>query len=628
MAKLSKRITSLLTSAALIACGIPAFSANVNAEVGALCTTADDWTALFDRRGQSNTWLGADGIYSVAIDGNDAYGSANESTKTFFIFSDSLMGTADENGHVTWAPGQPSQTSAVLTGNTADPDNIRFVWGNGGNGEFGWETHLFGEHKWMLDCFVVDDAIYILGFPERNWKPAQMDMIKIPIKNGEPDYANYSKTSDITQLNHYDAAGTYLYSYGIGIMKNTESAGAPNPDGYIYFYGYRDALQEYSRKDLIVSRLKESDFPDFSNLTYWNGTSWSDNIEESAPLVQNISCEMSVTPITSGPSAGKYLAVYTEGTESAKMNYAVGDSPVGPFDTPVTFYLAPEHGLDNGGRYTYNAKAHPHLSSDGKLLVSYNTNNSNTFGNQSSFEYRPVFLWLNLDMIGYTAERTENLALNGTATADSVNATFGGEASLVNDGDFSTRWQSNAKGSSADSPAWLQIELDKAYPLTAIDFYWEAARPSQAGMKLEISEDGNTWTVPEYIINGREESTYEGNTLYKDAIDLIGKPTAKFIRVTITAMDAGKESPSCWEFEVYGESDGSVTPPEPIMKGDVNGDGTINSTDFMQVRRHFLGLYNIPADKQSVADVNGDGNINSTDFMQIRRHFLGLYTIG
>ncbi len=73
---------------------------------------------------------------------------------------------------------------------------------------------------------------------------------------------------------------------------------------------------------------------------------------------------------------------------------------------------------------------------------------------------------------------------------------------------------------------------------------------------------------------------------------------------------------------------GTVTPPpaEPTL-GDVNGDGVINSTDFMQVRRHFLKLYTIPEDKQAYADVNRDGAINSTDFMQIRRHFLGLFTI-
>ncbi len=63
-------------------------------------------------------------------------------------------------------------------------------------------------------------------------------------------------------------------------------------------------------------------------------------------------------------------------------------------------------------------------------------------------------------------------------------------------------------------------------------------------------------------------------------------------------------------------------------KGDVNCDGKINSTDFMQVRRHFLSIYTIPTAYREKADVNGDGKINSTDFMQIRRHFLGLYTIG
>ena len=50
-------------------------------------TEANEWTALFDRRSQSErTWLGADGIYSVALDGNDKMGSATDQTNTFFIF--------------------------------------------------------------------------------------------------------------------------------------------------------------------------------------------------------------------------------------------------------------------------------------------------------------------------------------------------------------------------------------------------------------------------------------------------------------------------------------------------------------------------------------------------------------
>ena len=64
-----------------------------------------------------------------------------------------------------------------------------------------------------------------------------------------------------------------------------------------------------------------------------------------------------------------------------------------------------------------------------------------------------------------------------------------------------------------------------------------------------------------------------------------------------------------------------------VVKGDVNGDGAINSTDFMQVRRAYLGLFTLDDACAKAADVNGDDKINSTDFMQIRRHYLKLYEI-
>lgn len=364
-----------------------------------ICIKADEWTALFDRRSCERTWLGGDGIYAVDINGNDSYASADENTKSFFIFSDTLMGSADENGNVYFAPGQPSQTSAVLKGNKPVRENIEFVWGIGGNREFGQEQHLFGEHKWMLDCFYAKGDVYILGFPEKGWKPAQMDMIKIPVINGNPDYSAFSKTADIKELHLWDDSNTYLYAFGIGILNNSEIAQNLNPDGYIYFYGYRDAIKEGSRKDLIVARLKYDAFPDFSGTEYFDGEKWVKDIEKCAVILKDVSCEMSVTPIPCGKYKGKYIAVYTKATESPDMMYAIGETPVGPFSKPVKFYHAPEHGLDNGGRYTYNAKAYPHLSSDGKLLISYNANNSNTFGRQTSVDYHPRFLYLDLEEI-------------------------------------------------------------------------------------------------------------------------------------------------------------------------------------------------------------------------------------
>lgn len=120
---------------------------------------------------------------------------------------------------------------------------------------------------------------------------------------------------------------------------------------------------------------------------------------------------MSVTPVTGGPYKGKYIAVYTKGVQTAHVMYAIGDSPVGPFSEPVEFYTCPETGAaakgGNGTLYTYNAKAHPHLSEGGKLLVSYNVNDNYGLAGHT-YDYHPRFLWLDLQ---YTDE--EIAALKG-----------------------------------------------------------------------------------------------------------------------------------------------------------------------------------------------------------------------
>lgn len=372
-------------------------SAEESEEVVLTATEAPEWTALFDRRGTWG-WLGADGIYSVSLDGNDAFGSATEKTETFFIFSDTLMGVAEHDGNLIAKVDMPAQSSALLEGNSPSKDALEFVFGDGGSADIG--EHLFGEHKWMLDCHVQNDTLYILGFPERDWKPQQIDMISIPIECGKPVYEKYEETENITQLWH-SVGDEYLFIFGIGITANTVSAGANDPDGYVYVYGYRDSIKEMSRKDLIVGRIHENDFPDFTRFTYWNGETWCNNIEECAVLLSDVSCEMSVSPVPTGAYAGKYVAVYTQYTRSANIMYAIGDTPYGPFDMPVKCYHASENGEvgagGSGTRVVYNAKAHPHLSRGDYLLISYNVNVEGEGVMQWTSDYHPRFLWLDLD---------------------------------------------------------------------------------------------------------------------------------------------------------------------------------------------------------------------------------------
>lgn len=388
-----------LVLASAITGGLPASAAGEDTRLG--CTTADDWTALFTRNGESG-WLAADGIYSVSLDGVDSIGSASDDSKSFFIFSDTLVGSANAAGKVTRTEGMPNHSAALLEGTKPDSDSIEFVYGLKGSGKLDGSANLFGEGQWMFDCLVHDGSLYLFGFNQQDWKPSRIDMITVPIVDGTPNFKKYQRKRRITELlritddRHYD--------YGMGILPNTAEAGAPDPDGYLYFYGFIDNIHEFSRKDLIVSRISVDDFPDFEKLRYWNGSDWVEEITESAVILPDVSCEVSVTPITGGPYKGKYIAVYTKGVQTAHMMYAIGDSPVGPFDDPVEFYTAPETGSAakgaSGTLYTYNAKAHPHLSTDGRLLVSYNVNDNYGLA-KDVYDHHPRFLYLDL---GYTDE--------------------------------------------------------------------------------------------------------------------------------------------------------------------------------------------------------------------------------
>lgn len=67
-------------------------------------------------------------------------------------------------------------------------------------------------------------------------------------------------------------------------------------------------------------------------------------------------------------------------------------------------------------------------------------------------------------------------------------------------------------------------------------------------------------------------------------------------------------------------------PPAPIL-GDVDGDGKIDATDYMKLKRFCLGSFDLTDEQKAVVDVNKDGKVNSLDYMMIKRHVLGTYKI-
>jgi len=67
----------------------------------------------------------------------------------------------------------------------------------------------------------------------------------------------------------------------------------------------------------------------------------------------------------------------------------------------------------------------------------------------------------------------------------------------------------------------------------------------------------------------------------------------------------------------------TITSPQ-VVKGDVNGDLKVNSTDFSMLRRYLLKIIdNFPTENgKQAADLNGDGRINSSDLTMLKRYLL------
>ena len=63
------------------------------------------------------------------------------------------------------------------------------------------------------------------------------------------------------------------------------------------------------------------------------------------------------------------------------------------------------------------------------------------------------------------------------------------------------------------------------------------------------------------------------------------------------------------------------------LKGDVNGDGVINSIDIARIQRHILKLALQQEEYKDAADTNYDGIINSIDIAKVQRHILGIKSL-
>ena len=66
---------------------------------------------------------------------------------------------------------------------------------------------------------------------------------------------------------------------------------------------------------------------------------------------------------------------------------------------------------------------------------------------------------------------------------------------------------------------------------------------------------------------------------------------------------------------------------DPVIKGDVNGDGAVTVTDISKDAAHVKGIRALEADEEARADVNEDGTVTVTDISKLAAHVKGTRTL-
>lgn len=365
--------------------GMPGSKSNDSS--GIVSTAASQWDLMLKR---DSGWIGADGVYAVPLNGIESPGKAAE-TETLIWFSDNIWGSISGD---TLADNWEMSNNCVayLKGGEADASKMQYFRRMDSTGK---TLSMFvpntpntapGDYYWLGDGYfnhALDSTIYIFAYRIKNipggiypFDDVGLSLIALP-RGSKPPYPE-QRQLDVPFF-FKDSQGKGKVVFGIAVLANTAGAGAPKPDGFIYIYGVRGP-----RKELLVARVKDTEFENFAAWRFWNGSDWDTDVHKSAALTDRISNEMSVSFMEDG----RVIAVYQLDTNSPDIVIQAGRSPSGPFQPAKKVWSTPEI-YEDIDFYTYNAKGHPHLSKPGEILISYNVN---SFDFLDDIKYKPYHL--------------------------------------------------------------------------------------------------------------------------------------------------------------------------------------------------------------------------------------------
>ncbi len=136
-----------------------------------------------------------------------------------------------------------------------------------------------------------------------------------------------------------------------------------------------------------------------------------------------------------------------------------------------------------------------------------------------------------------------------------------------------------------------------------------------------VSADGADWVLAGSAVPADDSSVGIIDTV----ITLDTGVSARYVQFRIVAAE-GKNWMFVSEVEVF-EGD-EVTDPDPkpyYVTGDVNADGSVDSADYLLVKRACFGSYTLTEDETVRANVDGSDKVDSVDYVLVKRIAFGSF---
>ncbi len=314
-------------------------------------------------------WLGADGIYSVALPGD----------RTAWIFSDTWTGVIRDGRRAN--PRMINNSVGITEG----AGHARFFYPAAADGQAaslftppdgrGWfwpvapvlDSGVLRVFAWRIDKTGAGGAF---GFRAFGTALAEID-------------------------NPSDAPAAWRMRWRDVPVPQTPpvfwGSSALAHEGYTYLYGYTEngGKGPGFQRHMLLARAPAGKLGDFAAWRYFAKGAWLEDAARAERLCPGVACEYSVTYI---PARRRFLLVTHDMFLSPKIVARTSETPWGPWSDKIDVYTCPEAGAGRGV-FCYAAKHQPVLSTGDTLVISYaaNANDMNTVLNDPSL-YVPRFI--------------------------------------------------------------------------------------------------------------------------------------------------------------------------------------------------------------------------------------------